>query len=365
MPVFTPADRDYMRRALELAHKGLYTAHPNPRVGCVLVRNGQVVGEGWHARTGAAHAEVNALEQAGADAHGAMAYVSLEPCSHDGKTPPCAQALVDAGIAGVVVALEDPNPRVSGRGTGILRRAGIEVRTGLMAEEARRLNEGFLTRMVSGRPFVRLKIAASLDGATAMASGESQWITGDEARRDVQRLRAASGAVMTGIETVLQDDPSLNVRDDSIGDVLQPHRIVLDSRLRMPATAKLLTLPGSTTVFCCDDTNRRELESAGAHVVAVEAIEGRADAAQVLGVLAQMEINDVLVECGPTLSGALLSAGLVDELVIYQAPHMMGSETRGMLVTPALKRLDQRIELDIVDVSMRGRDMRVTARPRA
>ncbi len=240
------------------------------------------------------------------------------------------------------------------------------MRTGLLEREARRLNEGFITRMSTARPFVRLKIAASLDGATAMRSGESQWITGAAARGDVQRLRAASGAVMTGIETVLLDDPSLNVRDEALGDdVLQPRRIVLDSRLRLPDSARMLALPGETTVFCIDDSGRQALESAGATVVLTEADGDRPDLQRVLAQLAQMEINDVLVEAGPTLSGALLSAGLVDELVIYQAPHMMGSETRGMIATPGLTTLAGRIELDIIASGMIGNDMKITARPRA
>ncbi len=366
MSDFTTAERGYMRRALELAEKGMYTARPNPRVGCILVRGGQIVGEGWHRRTGEAHAEINALDQAGGDAQGATAYLNLEPCSHDGKTPPCADALIAAGVSAVCVAMADPNPRVAGRGLARLTKAGIDVRTGLLECEARRLNEGFIARMTTARPFVRLKIAASLDGATAMRSGESQWITGEAARKDVQALRAASGAVMTGIETVLQDDPSLNVRDEALGDdVLQPRRIVLDSRLRLPAGARLLGLPGGTTVFCIDDSGRRSLESSGATVVLAEADGDRPDLQKVLAQLAQLEINDVLVEAGPTLSGALLTAGLVDELVIYQAPHMMGSETRGMISTPGLTSLAERIELEITASAMLGDDMKITARPRA
>lgn len=365
MSEFDESDRDYMRRALGLAEQGLFTAHPNPRVGCVLVKDDVVVGEGWHQRTGEAHAEINALASAGTEARGSTAYLTLEPCAHDGKTPPCANALTEAGIARLVVAMEDPNPRVAGRGMEIVRSAGIDVIAGLLSAEAQQLNEGFVSRMSKGRPMVRMKIAASLDGATAMKSGESQWITGDEARGDVQRLRASSGAVLTGIETVLRDDPSLNVRDDSLGDeVLQPRRIVLDSQLRMPPTARMLTLPGETIVFCVHGGNRAALEGAGATVVEVDSIGNRPDLQAVMKYLAQIEVNDVLVEAGPVLAGALLTSGLVDELVIYQAPHIMGSETRGMTETPGLLDLDQRIVFEVVDSSSIGQDTRLTLKPK-
>lgn len=359
------SDQEYMRRALELAEQGRFTAHPNPRVGCVLVKDGAVIGEGWHQKTGEAHAEVNALAVAGNNVGGCTAYVTLEPCAHDGKTPPCADALVTAGISRLVVAMQDPNPEVAGRGIEIVRSAGIDVSDGLLAAEAQQLNAGFVSRMSRGRPFVRMKIAASLDGATAMKSGESQWITGEEARRDVQRLRASSGAVLTGIETVLKDDPSLNVRDKSLGDQLaQPRRIVLDSQLRMPATARMLALPGETIIFCVDARNKGDLEGAGAAVVEIDAIEGRPDLSAVMEHLAQIEVNDVLVEAGPVLAGALLTSGLVDELVIYQAPHIMGSETRGMTETPGLLDLDQRIAFEVVDSSTIGQDTRLTLKPK-
>lgn len=364
MSNFDDSDCAWMRRALDLAAKGTFTAHPNPRVGCVLVRDGTVVGEGWHHKTGEAHAEINALHAAGGDAADSTAYVTLEPCSHAGKTPPCADALAEAQVARVVVAMVDPNPKVSGEGIAVLRSAGIDVETGLLASDAQRLNSGFISRMSKGRPVVRVKIAASLDGATAMKSGESQWITGEEARRDVQRLRAASGAILTGIETVLKDDPSLNVRDESLGaDVMQPRRVVLDSQLRMPATARMLTLPGETIVFCSDDANRSALEGAGATIEKVAAIDGRPDPHAVMSHLAQIEVNDALVEAGPVLAGALLTSGLVDELVIYQAPHIMGSETRGMIETPGLLGLDQRITFEIVDSATVGKDTRLTLRP--
>lgn len=355
MSAFSPADHDYMALALRLARLGVYLAHPNPRVGCVLADSSGIVGSGWHRKTGAAHAEVNALQMAGNKARGSTAYVTLEPCSHSGKTPPCASALIEAGVARVVASMGDPNPKVAGAGFALLRKAGVEVETGLMQAAATEINRGFVSRLERGRPFVRLKIAASLDGRTAMASGESQWITGPSARRDVQKLRAESGAVMTGIGTVTADDPSFTVRDDSIDtDGLQPLRVVLDSRLKMPANARMLDQPGRTAVFCIENVNRAALEGAGAEVYRVADTNGQVDLAAVLQALATMEINDLLIESGPFLAGNLLNAGLVDELVIYQAPHMMGSETRGMLSTPSWHSLDQRQALQIVSVRMLG-----------
>lgn len=364
MSGFTLADHDYMARALRLARRGLYTAHPNPRVGCIIVNSCAVVGEGWHRKSGGAHAEVNALNESGEKARGGKAYVTLEPCSHHGKTPPCVDALINAGIAEVVVAMIDPNPKVTGAGIVELQNAGIKVTTGLMQAEARALNKGFISRVERGRPFVRLKVAASLDGRTAMASGESQWITGEAARKDVQRLRASSGAVMTGVSTVIADDPSLTVRDPSIdhGD-LQPLRVILDGELKMQSSARMLGAPGKTLVFCTDDRRRSVLEKAGAEIQIATEVAGRVDLLSVMRKLAEFEINDLLVEAGPTLAGSLLSAGLVDELVIYQAPHMMGSETRGMVTTPEWLALEQRLALEIVDVRKIGRDIRILARP--
>jgi diaminohydroxyphosphoribosylaminopyrimidine deaminase/5-amino-6-(5-phosphoribosylamino)uracil reductase len=364
MTVFTSTDHVFMAQALRLAQRGVYSAHPNPRVGCVLVKSGEVVGEGWHRKTGEAHAEINALATAGSKAKGSTAYVTLEPCSHHGKTRPCVEALIEAGVAKVVAAIEDPNPRVAGSGFDVLRRAGIDVSVGLLQVEVRSLVEGFISRFTRGRPFVRLKIAASLDGRTAMSSGESQWITGEDARRDVQRLRAASGAVLTGIATVMADDPSLTVRDESIETCgCLPTRVVLDSRLKMSPSARMLTVPGRTLVFCVNDNAREPLENAGAEIYTVPGEAGRTDLALVLQKLAELEINDVMVEAGPVLAGSLITANLVDELVIYQAPHMMGSETRGMITTPAWLVLDQRQALDVVDIRMIGKDIRITARP--
>ena len=364
MPTSDDTDRQYMRRALELATNGLYSAHPNPRVGCVIVKNDEVVGEGWHRKTGEVHAEVAALEAADTAAVGATAYISLEPCAHVGKTPPCVNALIEAGIVRLVVAMQDPNPRVAGKGLAMAKDAGITTSVGLLETDALRLNEGFVSRMTRGRPFVRLKIAASLDGATAMKSGESQWVTGEEARQDVQRLRAASGAVLTGIETVLRDDPSMNVRDGGLGDVSQqPVRVVLDSRLRMPTDSRMLGLAGKTLIFGAQSADGVALHAAGAEIVKLATVDSRPDLSAVLEHLAYMEINDVLVETGPVLAGAFLTAGLVDELVIYQAPHIMGSETRRMVETPDLLGLDQRLNLRVIDSSLVGNDTKLTLRP--
>jgi len=365
MAEFSAAESAFMARALRLAERGVYTAHPNPMVGCVLVKNGEIVGEGWHERAGEAHAEINALRAAGDKARGAIAYLTLEPCSHEGKTPPCAPALIEAGISEVVIAMQDPFPAVSGNGKAALEAAGIKVRSGLMEAAARALNAGFLSRVQRGRPFVRLKVASSLDGAIAMKSGESQWITGPEARDDVQRLRAKSGAILTGIGTVLADDPALNVRDEALDTRgQQPVRAVLDSRLRMPLSAGMLAMPGETIVYCTDDARRQALMDAGARVIRVPRAAGVLDAQQVLADLAGREVNDVLVEAGAAVSGNLLSRRLVDELVIYQAPHIMGSETQPMFSTPEWTRLADRLALDVMDVRRVGPDIRITAKIR-
>lgn len=352
-----------MAHALRLAKRGLYTAHPNPMVGCVLWRDGEVVGTGWHETAGAAHAEVNALNAAGDKARGATAYVTLEPCAHHGKTPPCTDALIKAGVAEVVVGLMDPNPKVNGQGVAALLEAGIATRTGLLQGETEKLLAGFLRRVTCGKPFVRLKMACSIDGRIAMSNGQSQWITGRAARADVQRLRARSGAIMTGIGTVLADDPSLTVRDAGIDTGgRQPMRVVLDDGLRMPLSAEMLALPGKTLIYCNDDRQRQPLIDVGAEVVEVEKCDGHVSAAAVFADLAAREINDVLVEAGPTLAGNLISNELVDELVIYQAPHIMGSETIGMFTTPTWTELADRRALDITDVRRVGNDTRITAR---
>lgn len=356
-------DTAFMTQALRLAERGLFTAHPNPMVGCVLVKNGDVVGEGWHKVAGEAHAEINALQAAGTAAKGATAYVTLEPCSHHGKTPPCVDALIAAGVAEVIVGIQDPNPEVNGRGIEALVKAGITVRVGILEEQVERQLSGFLTRVRTGRPFVRLKIACSIDGCIAMASGQSEWISGPESRADVQRLRARSGAILSGIGTVLADDPSFTVRDPGIDTCgRQPLRVVLDKDLRMPLSAEMLALPGGTLLYCTNDSNRDALIEAGADIVKVGAVDRLVNAAAVLDDLGRREINDVLVEAGPALAGNLISNDLVDELVIYQAPHIMGSETMGMFRTPTWTELSDRRSLDIIDTRQVGPDTRITAR---
>jgi diaminohydroxyphosphoribosylaminopyrimidine deaminase/5-amino-6-(5-phosphoribosylamino)uracil reductase len=367
-------DIQYLARAFQLAERGLYSTHPNPRVGCVLVRDGEIVGEGWHRRAGGPHAEKLALAAAAERARGATAYVSLEPCCHHGRTPPCTQALIEAGVTRVVAAMEDPNPRVSGQGLAELQAAGIAVQSGLLAAQARALNPGFAKRMTQGIPYVRCKLAMSLDGRTAMAGGESKWITAEAARLDVQRLRARSEAILTGIGTVLADDPSMTLR---VGPealpglepgepVIQPARVVLDSNLRMPAGATMLSLPGQTLVMCIDQDpgHRVALEAAGARVYEVPESGGKVDLEAALHYLGEQDVNEVLLESGPTLAGSALHQGLVDELVIYMAPHLMGDAARGLFSLPALRQMHERIELDILDIRAVGRDWRITARPR-
>ena len=349
-----------MQRALRLAQKGLYSTDPNPRVGCVLVKDGNIVGEGWHKKTGEAHAEVLALRQAGNDAKAATAYVTLEPCSHMGKTPPCAEALVQAEVSRVVVAMQDPNPLVAGQGLRRLQDSGIEVKSGLMETQARALNPGFIKRMETGLPYVRVKMAMSLDGRTAMASGESQWITGQAARQDVQLLRARSSAILTGIGTVLSDDPSMNVRlsaqELNVDEVRQPLRVVLDSGLRFPAKAKIAEVEGDVLIMT---TSRNDVDNA----VQLAEKNGHVDLNAALNYLAEQEINEIHVEAGAILSGAFLQQQLVDEIVVYMAPHIMGDEARGLFALPGLSKMKDRISLDIQDVRMLGKDLRITAKP--
>ena len=357
------ADYRWMARALTLARRGLYSVDPNPRVGCVLVREGAIVGEGWHERAGEAHAEVIALAAAGDRARGATAYVTLEPCCHYGRTPPCTEALLHAGVARVVAAMRDPNPQVAGQGLAILREAGVAVDCGLLEAEARALNPGFIQRMTQSRPFIRLKLAMSLDGRTALASGESQWLTGDAARQDVQRLRARSSAILTGIGTVLADDPGLNVRLPDVSR--QPLRVILDTGLRTPPTAKTLQLPGSVLIFTtvADPDRQAPLQQAGAAIVVVRKAGQGLDLPAVLAELARRECNEVHVECGPTLSGAWLQAGLVDELVIYMAPLLLGDQARGLFQLPVLTRMSERTELDVLETRAVGKDWRLRLRP--
>ncbi len=359
-------DRQFMQQALQLAEKGLYSTDPNPRVGCVVVRQGVVVGEGWHQRTGEPHAETNALRQAGGSARGATVYVTLEPCCHYGKTPPCSKALVEAGVKRVVVAMTDPNPRVAGQGLTELLAAGIQVESGLLQEQAERLNPGFISRMSRGRPWVRCKLAMSLDGRTAMASGESKWITSEQARADVQRLRARSSAIVTGIGTVMVDDPSLNVRLPELGEhPRQPLRVVLDRELRISPEAHLFSLPGNVVIFTARQAAQQRVDaivSLGAEVVPLPADSNGLDLMAVMHQLAQREINEVMLEAGATLSGAMMQAGLIDELVIYLAPHLMGDAARGLFHLPGLETMDQRIELDIREIRAVGKSWRISAR---
>jgi diaminohydroxyphosphoribosylaminopyrimidine deaminase/5-amino-6-(5-phosphoribosylamino)uracil reductase len=358
-------DHIYMARALRLAERGLLTTDPNPRVGCVLVKEGRIVGEGWHERTGEPHAEIHALQQAGAQAAGATAYVTLEPCCHQGRTPPCTQALIAAGVARVVAAMEDPNPLVAGEGLAVLQQAAIDTRSGVLAAEAEQLNAGFVMRMREGRPRVRCKLAMSVDGRTAMASGESQWITGEAARRDVHRLRARSSAIMTGIETVLVDDPSLTARPggEAGDEIRQPVRIILDSRLRTPPAAKLLQMPGKTLIVTgvADAENKTRLTKKGVEVVTLPLQDQRLDLSAVMQYLGTLEMNEVHLEAGATLCGALLQARLIDELVIYMAPHLLGNAARGLLALPGLERMEQRMQLSINDIRAVGADWRITA----
>jgi len=357
------ADSQWMARALQLAERGLYTTAPNPRVGCVLVKESAMVGEGWHERAGQPHAEVHALCAAGDKARGATAYVTLEPCSHHGKTPPCADALIQAGVARVVVAVQDPNPQVAGQGLEKLRAAGIAVECGLMEAAARELNLGFFARMTRGMPWVRSKIAASLDGRTALANGESKWITGEAARQDVQHWRARSCAVLTGIGTVLADDPQLNVR--GIATSRQPLRAVLDNGLRIPIDARLLQQPGAVIYTATQDAQKiAALEHAGARVVVLADASEQVDLSAVLRDLAARGSNEVLVEAGSKLNGALLQAGLVDELVLYLAPQMLGDMARGMAKLGELTSLDQRVELEWKELRQVGNDLRIMARVR-
>ena len=385
-------DTIWMAQALRLAERGLYTASPNPRVGCVLVHNGGVVGEGWHERAGEPHAEVLALRAAGEAARGASAYVTLEPCSHDGRTPPCVNALIAAGIARVVAAVQDPNPQVAGQGIAKLRAASIEVECGLMEAAARELNIGFFSRMTRGTPWLRSKIAMSLDGRTALANGTSKWITGEDARRDVQHWRARSCAVLTGIGTVLADDAQLNVRESALlfppltaegslrsnGEppgvphagtrggregLRQPLRVVVDSQLRLPLTARVL-LGGNVAVYTAaqDAEKIAALEKTGARVIVLPGANGRVDLNAVLRDLAARGCNEVLVEAGSALNGALLQAGLVDELLLYLAPQLLGDAARGMAQLGEFSRLDQRVNLKWHDVRQIGNDLRITVR---
>ena len=349
-----------MARALELAALGMYTATPNPRVGCVLVKGGRVVGEGWHAKAGEPHAEANALAAAGEEASGATAYVSLEPCSHFGRTPPCADALIRADVSRVVAAMRDPDPKGAGGGRKI-EAAGIRFEVGLLEEEARELNIGFVSRVTRGRPWVRMKIAASLDGRTALANGQSQWITGAEARKDGHRWRARACAVLTGIGTVSADDPRLDVRE--VETPRQPLRVIVDSRLETPPTARILQ-GGNVLVFCAEDRpeQRAVLEGRGAEVVMIANPDGKVDLPAMLAALAARGINELHVEAGVKLNGSLLREGCVDELLVYLAPALLGDAAQGMASLASMTSLDERVPLAFRSVERVGADLRILAR---
>jgi diaminohydroxyphosphoribosylaminopyrimidine deaminase/5-amino-6-(5-phosphoribosylamino)uracil reductase len=381
--VFTNFDRGAMARALELAERGLETTHPNPRVGCVIAQGEEIVGDGWHERVGGPHAEINALGAAGPKAAGATAYVTLEPCSHHGRTPPCVDALIAARLARVIFAVEDPNPRVSGRGAEALRRAGVVVESGLLAAEAAELNPGFLKRMRTGRPWVRVKLAMSLDGRTALANGASRWITGPAAREDVQHWRARSSAILTGIGTVLADDPRLDVRlpDPPSGRPrLQPLRVVLDARLQTPPAAKMLTVGGNALIMTAAGQSASEVELASRRAALVErgaVIEElpaseTADAGglrlslpDMLDRLGGREINELWVEAGPRLAGALLRQTLVDELFLYVAPKLLGPQARPLIEMSELRSLSEAPNFMVVESGQIGEDVRLRLRPQA
>jgi diaminohydroxyphosphoribosylaminopyrimidine deaminase/5-amino-6-(5-phosphoribosylamino)uracil reductase len=360
-------DYRWMARALRLAARGLYSAHPNPRVGCILVNGGEMVGEGWHARTGGPHAEAVALAHAGAKAAGATAYVTLEPCCHHGRTPPCTEALKRAGVRRVVFAASDPNPLVGGGGARQLAEAGIGVVAGVLEADARALNAGYFSRRERRRPQLRLKLAASLDGRTALAGGASRWITSEQSRRDGHALRARSSAILTGVGTVIADDPALSVRRPDLGEVRPPERVVLDTRLRTPPGAQLLRQAGRSRILCSEPEpqRKRALEAAGALVEVVPAAGGRPDLGAVLARLAELEMNEVLVEAGPGLNGALLDAQLVDEMVVYAAPHVLGADGYGMFAIRPLPAMDARHEFELVESRRIGPDCRLTYRARS
>ena len=364
-------DAHYMARAIELARRGLYTTHPNPRVGCVIVRDGQVVGEGWHVRAGEPHAEVHALRQAGERARGATAYVTLEPCSHHGRTPPCADALVNAGLARVVAAMQDPNPEVAGRGLKRLADVGIEVLSGVLEAESRALNPGFLKRMEHGVPFVRVKLAMSLDGRTAMASGESQWITGPAARSAVQRLRARSSVVLTGADSVLADGARMTVRAEQLGLDAEttalalsrpPLRVLIDGRLRVPLDAPFFQAGPALVVTCAEGADASVYQQHGHELLVVAAVDGHVDLAQLLQLLAARGTSEILVEAGPTLAGAFARQGLVDEYQLFVAAQFLGSSARPLLDWP-LARMAEAPRLKIIEMRAVGDDWRVIAIP--
>ena len=357
-----------MTLALQLAEQGLYTTTPNPRVGCVIVKNNRIIGQGAHLKAGEPHAEVLALRTAGEHAKGADVYVTLEPCNHHGRTPPCVDALIQAGVGRVVVAMQDPNPLVAGNGVKRLQASGIEVAVGLMESVAFNLNSGFIARMTRGLPYVRCKIAASLDGRTALNNHQSQWITGEAARADVQHWRAQSCAIITGIGTVLADNPSMNVRLANVSR--QPLRVIVDSQLQTPLDCKLLSTshPQSAPVLIAyaNDANQQQqlLMAKGVRLLQLPNQNGNVDLTALLATLAQQGVNEVLLEAGQGLNGAFLQAGLIDELILYYAPKLMGTDAKGMFAVPELTNMQQVTHLQIIDVRQFGQDIRLRAKPK-
>jgi diaminohydroxyphosphoribosylaminopyrimidine deaminase / 5-amino-6-(5-phosphoribosylamino)uracil reductase len=369
MTVFSELDREAMQHALTLAERGLGSTDPNPRVGCVIVQDARIVGEGWHERAGEAHAEVAALAAAGEQAAGATVYVTLEPCSHHGRTPPCVEALLRARVARVVFAAVDPNPEVNGRGAAALRDGGVEVEGGLLEREALELNCGFVKRMAEGRPWVRVKLAMSLDGRTALATGESRWITGEAAREDVQQWRARSSAILTGIGTVLADDPRLDVRLPAVQPPRQPLRVVLDSHLRTPPGARLVAGGGEVLILTAqsslkDVQSGMRLTAKGVRIESAPEANGRLLLGAVLDRLGELEVNELQVEAGPTLAGELVRHSLVDELLLYVALRLLGDEARPLLELPAPAFLSEARALTLIEMRQLGDDLRLRLRPR-
>lgn len=359
---FDAIDHAMMARALRLAERGAFTTRPNPMVGCVLAHGEEVVGEGWHQRKGGPHAETFALQAAGERARGATAYVTLEPCAHDGSTGPCADALLAAGVARVVAAMRDPFPQVDGAGFDRLRAAGVVVDSGLMEAQARELNRGFLSRMVRGRPWLRVKLGVSLDGRTALASGESKWITGPQAREDAHRWRARCGALMAGAGTVLADDPHLTVRLDDGAEVVPPLRVVLDPGLATVARGNARL--GEAPTLYVHSPEVKPPRGFAFDRAAVPVQRGMFDLAAVMRLLADRQVNEVQLETGATLAGGFLNAGLVDEILLYVAPTLLGSDARPMFAGLHFDRLSERLQLQMVDVRAVGDDLRLLLRPR-
>jgi diaminohydroxyphosphoribosylaminopyrimidine deaminase/5-amino-6-(5-phosphoribosylamino)uracil reductase len=359
---FTAFDYECMAEALQLARRGMNTTHPNPRVGCVISSGKQIVGRGWHKKAGEAHAEIYALSEAGAGAAGGTAYVTLEPCSHSGRTAPCVDSLIAARLARVVCAMKDPNPEVSGEGIQRLQKAGIQVQSGLMAAAAEELNPGFLSRMRQGRPFVRVKLAQSIDGHIALTNGESKWISGPQARADVQRWRARSDAILTGIGTVLADDPSLNVRSGESDR--QPLRVIADSHWRTPANARVFHTGGDVIVAGLEDADvPAGLAETDADRIGLPSSRGRVDLPLLLKNLAAREVNEIQVEAGATLCGALMQLGLVDEILIYQAPVLLGGGAISPFAAPRLDNMDDRVHLEWIESRQIGKDTRLRLKP--